>query len=322
MKKNNCDVSIVIVCMNNLKMLYPCLDSIRKYTTVNYETLVVAFMFSKENLAKLREDYPWVTIIESNEYRGFSENNNLALRQAKGRYCFVLNDDTYHNEPVIDELVNRFDTLSDDVAILSPNVYRPDGTIQHCGRPIINVWTYFLDCLSLFGQYEKKSKYCHQKGLFQSYNIHGACFMIKTDVFEQYGWFDEWYYFCPEDIALSTHLNRDGYRCMVDSNIRITHVGGGTWSKTLVATKPASIRGERDFYGEDGWWAKILFVIFSTAIHLLRYIYWTTIGLLKETSKRKFMMDSNLHALVATYSSKSPKELFIRYYEELKRNYK
>lgn len=30
----NIDVSIVIVCMNNLKNLYPCLNSIKQYTEV------------------------------------------------------------------------------------------------------------------------------------------------------------------------------------------------------------------------------------------------------------------------------------------------
>jgi len=93
MSNTNPTVSIVIVCMNNLKNLYPCLESIKKYTTVSYETLVTAYLFTPENLKKAKEDFPWVTFIESNEIRGFSENNNLALRQAKGRYCFVLNDE-------------------------------------------------------------------------------------------------------------------------------------------------------------------------------------------------------------------------------------
>lgn len=61
------DVAIVIVCMNNLKNLYPCLESIRKYTSVTYETLVVAYLFTPDNLRKAKEDFPWVTFIESNE---------------------------------------------------------------------------------------------------------------------------------------------------------------------------------------------------------------------------------------------------------------
>ena len=96
------DVSIVIVCMNNLKNLYPCLESIKKYTMVSYECFVVAYLFTKENLEKVKTDFPWVEFVESNEIRGFSENNNLALRQAKGKYCFVVNDDTEMKMPVID----------------------------------------------------------------------------------------------------------------------------------------------------------------------------------------------------------------------------
>ena len=77
------EVSIVIVCMNNLKNLYPCLESIRKHTTVSYECFVVAYLFTKENLEKVKADFSWVKFIESNVIRGFSENNNLALKQAK-----------------------------------------------------------------------------------------------------------------------------------------------------------------------------------------------------------------------------------------------
>lgn len=61
---------------------------------MSYECFVVAYLFSKENLEKVKHDFPWVKFIENNEIRGFSENNNLALRQAKGKYCFVQNDDT------------------------------------------------------------------------------------------------------------------------------------------------------------------------------------------------------------------------------------
>ena len=53
-------VSIVIVCMNNLKNLYPCLNSIIKHTSVSYEILVVAYLFSRKNLEKLKVDYPLI----------------------------------------------------------------------------------------------------------------------------------------------------------------------------------------------------------------------------------------------------------------------
>ena len=139
---NNPTVSIVIVCMNNLKNLYPCLNSIKQYTTVSYETLVVACLFSKENLEQVKRDFPWATFIESDEIRGFSENNNLALSQAKGKYCFVLNDDTEMKMPVIDKLIISFEKTP-DCSIISPISYFPDGRLQSCGRPKHTVWTWF-----------------------------------------------------------------------------------------------------------------------------------------------------------------------------------
>lgn len=133
------DVSIVIVCMNNLKNLYPCLNSILKNTTVNYEVFVVAFLFSDENLQKLRSDYPTINIIISDKLRGFSENNNIALKQAVGKYCFIVNDDTYFSDHVIDNLVEDFNKVNDDVAIISPVTLNVDGSVQRCGKPKYNL---------------------------------------------------------------------------------------------------------------------------------------------------------------------------------------
>ena len=246
------DVSIVIVCMNNLKNLYLCLESIEKYTNkVTYETLVVAYLFSKENIEKVKVSFPWVSFIESNEIRGFSENNNLALRQAKGKYCFVLNDDTEMKMPVIDRLVETIENLPADVAVVSPRSVFGDGTFQSCGRPKYTFRTFVLQQFKLWNEQKTKSAYVNQKGVFQTYNLWGAFFLIKTAVFRNMGWFDERYFFCPEDIALSDSLNKMGYKCYVNANIVITHYEGMSgkslsmiqtviWAKSVKAARPAS----------------------------------------------------------------------------------
>ena len=128
------EVSVIIVCMNRPDLLYPCLEGIRAHTTVSYEVLVVAYLFSTENLARLRADWPDVKVVESRELRGFSENNNLALRQAAGKYCFIVNDDTLMSMPVIDALVADFGRLPADAAIVSPKIVFPDGRVQTNGR--------------------------------------------------------------------------------------------------------------------------------------------------------------------------------------------
>ena len=143
------EVSVVIVCMNRPDILYPCLDSLREHTSVSYEVLVVAYRFSPENLALLRTNYPWIRVIISDEIRGFSENNNLALKEARGRYCFVVNDDTLMSMPVIDLLVEDFAKLPASAAAISPCIRLVDGRIQTCGRAPWTPWRYAKHYLHL-----------------------------------------------------------------------------------------------------------------------------------------------------------------------------
>lgn len=315
-------VSIVIVCMNNLKNLYPCLDSIRKYTNVSYETLVVAYLFSKENLDKLRRDYHWVTIIESNEIRGFSENNNLALKQAKGEYCFVLNDDTEMEMPVIDKLVENFLYCPSNTAIISPTFLNFRGETSACGRPPIGIKEYLLEIFHLWNEDSDKI-YVNKSGLFKTYNILGAAFLIRRDIFCAEGWFDERYFFCPEDIALSTQLNRKGYSCYVDSSIKIIHYEGmSSKSTSLVqtATRPAACKGEIVFYSDGNIIKEIFLRIILFITYFFRCIYHFIIGLCKPNPNvYQILAIGDKNCLYACLTNKTPKDIFKNFFSKIKK---
>ncbi len=311
------DVSIVIVCMNNLNNLYPCLNSIRKYTRLEYETFVVAYLFSKDNLKKVKIDFPWVTFVESNEIRGFSENNNLALYQVQGKYCLVLNDDTEFVSSLCEELVDTIEKLPNDVAVVSPATYYEDGTIQSCGRPPISVFHYILSEFNLWNEQKIKSEYTYQKGVFKSYNIVGAVFLIKTEIFRKVGWFDERYFFTPEDVALSTNLNRLGYSCYVNANLKLIHYEGKSrqYSMTYAAIKPASTRGNLIFYSNGS----CILYIFLALINIVKTIPAYFYHLFKSVGKKKpnrdyALMKGYQNCLVTCFTNKSAKEIFKKYY--------
>lgn len=315
------EVSIVIICMNNLKNLYPCLDSIKKFTTISYETFVVAYLFSPENLRKVKIDYPWVNFVESNEIRGFSENNNLALRQAKGKYCFVVNDDTEMQSPVINELVKSIKRLPEKVAIVSPKTIFPDGRVQVCGRPPMTWKAMVFSKLHLWS--EKKGSYVNQKGLFKSYNILGAAFLIKTDIFKKMGWFDEQYFFCPEDIALSTKLNDNGYECWVNSDVSIIHyegMSGCSLSYVKCATAPASQVGNLMFFSKKnrlGYFALATTMSAITCCAML-YHYLKSIGK-SRPNYNHILAISEWNSIIASFSCKTPKDIFSFYYKKYKK---
>ena len=185
-------LSIVIVCMDRPDNLYPCLEGIRAHTAVSYETFVVAYMFSPDNLARARADFPWVQFIESNETRGFSENNNLALRKARGEFCFVVNDDTVISSDILTRLVEDFSMLPREAAIVSPRLLNADGSLQLCGRPPYPARNYLLQQWHLYS--EPKDDTAGKTPVFgtvyETSNITGAAFVIRTAVFMELGFFD------------------------------------------------------------------------------------------------------------------------------------
>lgn len=307
------DVSIVIVCVGRDTNLRRCLDSIRTHTHVKYETFAVANRLPADVTAALRQDYPWVRIVESDGIRGFSENNNLALRQCTGEFCFVLNDDTFMDRPVIDNLLNDIRNADRHAAAISPTLRYPDGTLQRCGRPHLNFWLWFLSGLRLWSENTSRSPHVNGTGVFQTYNVCGAALLIRTEVFRSIGFFDERYFFCPEDVALSTRLNREGYACLVNADLPLYHDEGGTAAGIQAALIPASRKGAVLFYADGSVFRHALYSLFVFLLSSAKWACWITRAPWRPRAATMARAHWNTCATICTRLT--PKEIFSRYYK-------
>ena len=298
-------VSIIIVCMDRPDNLRPCLSSIKQHTTAEYEVLVVAYRFSADNLSAMREEFPWVRFIVNDALSGFSENNNLALKEASGEFCFILNDDTELPGPAIDRLLADFGKLPADAAIVAPKLLNADGSLQLCGRPDYPAVNYLRQQWHRY-----REPIDNGSGLFRTFNISGAAFLIRTSVFKELGWFDERYFFTPEDIALSTLARRRGYSVWCDSEAEVVHKWRTTASRISPAVRPAAVRGSLIFFS-DG--SKLRYLLLGAGV-------WAA-----EMGKRIKARIQGRRAEYITYrnitrsifTSKTPKDIFIRYFNEL-----
>lgn len=342
------DVSIIIVCMNRPDNLYPCLESIRRTTVrVTYEVLVVAYMYDPVGLAEAKEDFPWVTFIESNEIRGFSENNNLALRQAKGRYCFVLNDDTElpeggiweatgmraeedegtkRNLPgTIDRLVEDFEALPEGTAIVSPTLLNADGTLQLCGRPPYPARHYVLQQWHMFSEPkdntagQEAAAVVNGRKLFRTWNITGAAFLIPTELFKELGWFDERFFFTPEDIALGTLACNRGYKLYVDTSAQVVHKWRTTASRMMRAIRPAAVRGSLMHFSGSRRWKYLLLAMPVWLAESGKRAKAAVAQALRPSPARRTELLTYRNITRSIFSRKSPKELFIKYFKELQK---
>ena len=306
------EVSVVIVCMNRPDNLYPCLDSIARHCRVSHEVLVVAYLFTDENLARAKADYPHVRFIESRELRGFSENNNLALRLARGRFCFVLNDDTEMRSDVPGRLLEDFRRLPDNAAIVTPRLVNADGSLQLCGRPPYPPRYYVLQQWHLHS--EPKDDTAGRQPLFDEVfptsNISGAAFLIKTDVFRAAGWFDERYFFTPEDIALSEQVRRMGFGVYVDRAAEIVHKWKATASRMSQAVRPAAIRGSLIFFSHG---SHLKYILLAVPVWLAEFSKFLKAVLrcgMRPSEENMVKMRTFRENFRAVFSRRTPKEIF------------
>lgn len=304
-------LSIVIISMNNLADLIVCVDSIYEFNDAEvYDIYLVAFNYTIENLEVVKSRFPKVFIVRSEGIRGFSENNNLALKLVESKYCLILNDDTYFTDNSIEALL--ICAIDNDIKILSPVILNFDGTIQLLGRPDYNLTNFILRELKLLKLANVGNT---DQNLFKTYNISGACFLIKFEYFKELGLFDERYFFTPEDIALSAKSCRLGNNPFVFKSAKVYHKHSSTAAGIHHITIPVGKQGIylylKDFYGTA---ASVFARCFIFSIAIVRLLYWQFIA--NKSERQIIMRKANLNCSKYAFSNLSPKQLFYKLYSQ------
>ena len=83
-------VSIIIANYNGKKYLDKCLDSLKNTEYSNFEIVVVDNNSTDSSLDLVKQNYPYVKLIELKQNLGFAASNNLAARQARGEFYIFL----------------------------------------------------------------------------------------------------------------------------------------------------------------------------------------------------------------------------------------
>jgi GT2 family glycosyltransferase len=98
-------VTAVVIGYNSKDIVGPCLQTLLDQDYPNLEVVVVDNA-SKDGTADfIRQNFPSIRLIASQENLGFAEGNNLVFRETKAKYVALLNQDAYARRNWITELV-------------------------------------------------------------------------------------------------------------------------------------------------------------------------------------------------------------------------
>jgi hypothetical protein len=94
-KSHAVDVSVILTSWNGREVLRSALLSVRENTLgLTYEIIVVDDASSDGSAAMIKAEFPDIDLIVNLQNVGFARANNLGARRARGRYVFLLNNDT------------------------------------------------------------------------------------------------------------------------------------------------------------------------------------------------------------------------------------
>jgi GT2 family glycosyltransferase len=202
-------VSVVIVNHNGIEFVDTCLRSVMDSGYPDFEVIFVDNASSDGSLEYVKKTFarePKIRYIENSESLGPAVGRNMGVRIARGGYIVFLDNDTRVTKRWINELV---DTLEDDASIgaAQAKLLRMDTD---------NLYDCAGDCLGPLGFLIERSRGAKDEGqldfIADILSAKSAASIIRKDLFERIGGFDEDFYMYLEETDLSWRVWLAGYR--------------------------------------------------------------------------------------------------------------
>jgi O-antigen biosynthesis protein len=244
------EISIIIVNYNVRDLLIDCIDSVLKsLNNFTSEIIVVDNASTDDSIEAIKRIYPQVKLIISKENHGFAKANNIALKQAEGKFILFLNPDTLLSERTITVCIDYF-LKNSSASIIGCKILNADGTLQvACRRSFPTPWNAFakLSGLSklfpqsrIFGKYNVT--YLNPDETYRVEAISGAFMFFRREVYDDIGGLDESFFMYGEDLDWVFRASKRGWKTFYVPFTQILHYKGES-------TRRSNINASDNFYG-------------------------------------------------------------------------
>jgi GT2 family glycosyltransferase len=213
------NLSILLVSYNSRRYLADCLESVRRFAPPGTEVIMADNASSDDSVDFVAREYPWVRIVRNDRNLGFSAANNLAGKQALGKFILLLNTDTVMVEPV-GPAVDWLDGHP-EYAVLTINMLDAERIPSACTGRFPSPLRLMLLRNMLMAPQQFGDKYAYEVDWVQ-----GSFLLIRAEQWRALGGLDESYFMYVEDVDLCKRVWDRGLKCAYLPHIRYVHLGG------------------------------------------------------------------------------------------------
>jgi GT2 family glycosyltransferase len=207
--------SVIIVTYNSRCYLSACLQSLLDELDAEDEIIVVDNGSSDGSADFICTHYPQVKLI-LNPNKGYAGGNNCGAAAANGEYLFFLNPDTCLEKGALSHLLAPLmnDTT---VALTTPCIVlmRQPDLINTCGNTM-----HYTGLTYCRGAGQPRGNYSISTEVDA---VSGSAFIIRREMFQTLGGFDECFFMYVEDTDLSWRARLTGGRCLYVAEAVVQH---------------------------------------------------------------------------------------------------
>ena len=232
------DLSICIANHRTPELTLACLRSIAQHSGgLDVEVLLANNTpDDREQLAAATAAMPQAQFVQNERPLSFAANQNQLMRRAHGRYLLALNSDTLVTPGALAELVGFAEARS-QCGVVGPRLVHPDGSLQPSCRNFPTPWTHFLEASGLWQLLRNRRAVGRHYYLCSPHDeamavdwLTGACLLLRKEVFEQTGGFDELRFggMYGEDIDWCRRIRAKGWQIWFDPAAVVVHAESAT----------------------------------------------------------------------------------------------
>lgn len=214
-------VRVIVLNWNGQRWLDGCLAALHRQTRLPDEIVVVDNASTDNSVEHLRATWPQVRVMTLPDNVGFAAGNNRGADDAHTDALVFLNNDTEVEPGWLDALVRAAEADPQRGLVTSRVVYldRPD-VIDSAGDG-------YLRCGGGFkhGHGQPSSSYGESRRVF---GACGAAFLIRRDLWQRLGGFDESFFMVYEDVDLSYRARLLGADVWYAADGIVRHAGSAS----------------------------------------------------------------------------------------------
>ena len=215
-------VSIIILNYNGDKFLENCLESIIRETNQSYEIIVVDNNSPDKSGEKFSKKYQKCNFILNKENVGVSEGLNIGIRNAKGKFIVLLNNDLIVAPKWLEHLFDAHE-------IYGNGLYQPKF-LKMNNRDILDSAGNLINIFGFGFSREKGKKDVLQYNKIEEIGFAaGTCLFCSKEVFDKVGLFDEKFFAYNEDLDLGWRARLLNYKSYYVPKSIVYHHGSAQW---------------------------------------------------------------------------------------------